>query len=78
MIETKEIKKFVCDWCGATTHVTSFRMVEYVFDGYDRNVATSSHIELCEVCQDKAIKLLREHGGMKDVGEAACRAVGEG
>ena len=70
MIETQEIKKFTCDWCGATTRVASYRMVEYVSDGYDRNVAATQHIELCEVCQNKAIKLLRERGGMKEEGEA--------
>ena len=61
MIEIIETKKFVCDWCSSGHEVRSCKMQVRQFDGYDRHEYCDDHIELCPVCQDKALKLLKAH-----------------
>lgn len=61
MIETIETKKFTCDWCGSVCEVRTYNMKVRQFDGYDRHEYNDDHIELCAVCQDEALKLLRAH-----------------
>ena len=61
MIEIVEHKKFTCDWCGRVREVRSYKMQVRQFDGYDRYEYCEDNIELCPVCQDEALKLLKAH-----------------
>ena len=61
MIAEKVIKTLTCDWCGSVHEVRSYKMRVRQFDGYDRHEYCDDHIELCPVCQDEALKLLKAH-----------------
>ena len=66
MIEAIETKKFTCDWCGSVHEVRSYKMRVRQFDGYDRHEYCDDHIELCPVCQDEALELLKAHKAHKE------------
>ena len=61
MIAEKVIKTLTCDWCGSVHEVRSYNMQVRQFDGYDRYEYCEDNIELCPVCQDEALKLLKAH-----------------
>lgn len=60
MINTKEYKELVCDWCDSKVSVRSYKMETKQFDGYDRNEYVTDHIELCASCQVKAFDMLKD------------------
>ena len=61
MIAEKVIKTLTCDWCGSAHEVLSYKMQVRQFDGYDRHEYCEDHIELCAVCQNEALTMLKAH-----------------